>query len=195
MKINELKYERTFNLGQYESEKIGVGVAVDADKENPSEVLAQMISFVNTKGLTPITSKNEPVVEKAEPKKAAPPEKKPEPAKEEVALVAEAPKAVVEAPKATAPEKKPRLDKTKSTMPKETKVKVSAAITPYDRTNDLHKKLVTELLDDASPSWKTKAVLAKETSAKMQGKPFLNSEGHIILDFRQEFKAHMGIVD
>ncbi len=36
MKIEEVRYERTFNLGNYQSEKIGVTVSFAPDEEAPT---------------------------------------------------------------------------------------------------------------------------------------------------------------
>jgi hypothetical protein len=66
-------------------------------------------------------------------------------------------------------------------------VKVKAKATPYDRTSDLHKKLVSEMLDAGAPGWKAKAVKARSASEKLNGTPFLDSEGCVTPEFRAAF--------
>lgn len=60
--------------------------------------------------------------------------------------------------------------------------------TPYDRKNDLHKKLVAEYLDEAMPVWKEKLPnRAQVVSVKMNGKDFLDADGNILQSFKDEY--------
>jgi hypothetical protein len=45
MRVVNLTYERTFNLGNYQSEKIGVEVALDSN-DNANEALERAKKFV-----------------------------------------------------------------------------------------------------------------------------------------------------
>lgn len=45
MRMVSLSYERTFNLGNYQSEKIGCELALDSN-DNPNEALARAKAFV-----------------------------------------------------------------------------------------------------------------------------------------------------
>lgn len=174
MKINSLKYVRKFNLGNYESEEVGVDAMVE-DGENATSVLDSMIQFVNTKGkvnnvqpystgaLGKTTAPSEPTVVEEPKKKAAAPkkEKAPEPVKEEAAP----------AP-APAPEE-----------PKQTKKKASS-VTKYDRSAETHRKLFSEILEANVKDWKMNSEKAKEVSVELIGQDFLDMEGKVLPEFK-----------
>lgn len=66
--------------------------------------------------------------------------------------------------------------------------------TTYDREDDLHKKLVGEMLDDNFPKWDKKKSLKKlaiKASKSMQGEDFLDSDGDILEDFQEKFLEQM----
>lgn len=65
-------------------------------------------------------------------------------------------------------------------------------VTPYDRGNDLHKKLIGDMLNKNLKNWKTKASLAKTISQKLHGEPFLDSEGEILPEFQKSYLGKMG---
>ena len=45
--VNEIKYERVFNLGDYRSEKIGLSAAIDdVEGATPEEVIEELRSLV-----------------------------------------------------------------------------------------------------------------------------------------------------
>lgn len=74
------------------------------------------------------------------------------------------------------------------------KKKRKGKVTPYDREKDLHKDMVSILLDGAFPKWEKKEKLvkkAKNASKKMDGADFLDSEGNILDSFREEFLEFM----
>lgn len=169
MKINEIRYDKTFNLGNYENEKIGVSCAV-AEEESAYAVLAAMKIFVATRGLeVPETPKVE-----EKPKITSTTELK--------VYVEEAP--IVE-------ELKPKKAKAKATT------KAKAKGTPYDRTNEIHKKLFSELLSREFPTWKTKQEskdAGRDASKALEGEEFLDSEGLILPSFTELVKIRMGKV-
>jgi hypothetical protein len=66
------------------------------------------------------------------------------------------------------------------------KRKTKAKNTPYDRTNELHKKLLSEALESKDPNWK-KNPKASEVSKAMNGKDFLSPEGVRLPEFVDEF--------
>lgn len=183
MKINELKYERKFSLGNYEMETIMAGASVD-EGENPSDVLLAMMEFVNSKGGVSFQKDPAPVVEapvekvevKAEEKKPAAKVKvKPAPAVDPAKVPA-----TISLEEVKAEELKPAP-----------KMKVKSAPTKYNRETDLHKKLVSEMLDRAIKGWKAKASLAKEASVKMNGEDFLDAEGKVLPSFTEAFVEMM----
>ena len=58
--------------------------------------------------------------------------------------------------------------------------------TPYDRSNDLHKKLMAEFLDaQFTPNWKTTVLQkAKDASVALEGTAFLDAEGLMLQSFK-----------
>lgn len=216
MKINELKYTKRFNVGNYEHEEISVGVAVEAG-ESASEVLQQMKEFVATRGIAPITSINGPVVEgntgamemaaatsisaaPSEPAAQAPKRgRKPkEPAAQaEQSAVVQLPETVKIDPKLASPtpETKPSLsvvkEEPKQDPAPESKPKFrERKLTKYSRGNELHKKMVVDYLDSKYPDWKkSMAVKAKDVSAKLENTDFLDAEGMMLPTFKEAFDS------
>lgn len=197
MKINGIKYSKKFNLGNYESEDIGVDVSVE-EGENPSECLKAAMDFVSSKGGSPVMEEKPVVaakkkVEKAEPKKEAEQlELAAAEHEETVATMAPAPK--VEEKERQKPGRK--REKELPVTPEEkathrTVVKTNIKSTVYDRNLDLHKKLVAELLDASYPNWKANPSKAKEASIKLEGKEFLDNEGIILAEFKALFAEAM----
>jgi hypothetical protein len=178
MKVNEIKYTRRNNLGNYEHEEICVGVSVE-DGDNASTILKQAISFVSTKGETDFSSVMvDPPAPKAKKETSVAKKETPKKVEEET-------KAEIKAEEKSSPvaEEEPKVEEKKATRVKDT---------PYDRSNELHKKLLSEYLDTAHKGWKSEVQKAVTVSIKMVGKPFLNSEGSIIKDFKESFSAEMG---
>lgn len=77
--------------------------------------------------------------------------------------------------------------------PKEEKkapaVKVKGKATPYDRTVDTHKKLLSKFLDTNFPQWKDSTNLPKAGAASqaLNGKDFLDAEGEVLQSFKDAF--------
>ncbi len=117
-------------------------------------------------------------VAKAEPKEAPAPLKvvEPEPEAEETPE-----ETTEEPPKAAAPAKEEKK-----------KLKVKSSATKYDRNSDLHKKMFAENVEKIIPNWRaTHAVKAKEASAKLEGKDFLDNEGLVLPSFKEEISMLM----
>lgn len=80
---------------------------------------------------------------------------------------------------------------TKSEVKEEKKTKKSSGIA-YDRSSDLHKKLIAEFLDAGYPGWKTTLLQqAKDTSIALEGTSFLDNEGLILQSFKDAFNKKM----
>ncbi len=178
MKYNELRYEYKFNKGNYESETISI--AVGLDNENPSDILKDLKAFVHSGGIAPVTTTQAPVVE----------EKQLTLAPQETTIEEVAP-TKVEEPKVKEKSngsKKEGTDKkvsTKEASPKKEKVGKN---TPYDRGNDLHKRIVTNFLRETlGAKWSTKAEKAKEASIALTGEAFLDQDGKILESFKKKF--------
>jgi hypothetical protein len=165
MKINEIKYEKTFNLGNYESEKIGVSCAVD-EGESSYAVLAAMKIFVSKRGL-------EIPEEEEKPQNVEAPEQKEQ----------ETPKVKAETETAETPKESSKPEKKKGGGGAKVK-RVKG--TPYTRESEIHKKLFSELLFREFPKWNSSPegkAKGKEVSLKVVGQEFLDSEGLVIPSF------------
>ncbi len=176
-KIVEVRYDATYNRGNYESEKIGATAQV-GDNEDPADVLAKLKDLCS--GKTPAKAEKsiakEEVVETAEEVKETPVEK---PKKQKKAKETPAPEPEAEVEVA---EEKPVVKK-----------KASKA-TPYNRANDLHKKLLGQFLDGVVKGWREdSAVKARcgQASVDLNGTDFLDEEGMIIDSFKAAFEAHL----
>jgi hypothetical protein len=199
MKVNGIKYGRKFNLGNYEQEEISIDSSVE-EKENPAETLFEMMKFVNTKGqshaspsiqMELVPQKEE--VEKENKKAAASPKKadskiqkaeeKTEEKKEEQAPAKAEEKKEEQAP-AKAEEKKEE---------EKPKIKVKQAATKYDRSNELHKKLFSELLDVKYPTWRKNPAKAASASRELVGKDFLDANGMKVKTFLDEVEKLMTV--
>lgn len=65
----------------------------------------------------------------------------------------------------------------------------------YDRENDTHKKLFSDVLKAVAPDWKksdASKAKAKSVSQKMAGKEFLDANGVVVSAFKAEVKKLMG---
>lgn len=210
-RVNELKYTRRFNLGNYEHEEISVGVVV-GDKESPAEVLIAAMEFVQSKGAKDLEIPgNEPtsapplalVTDNTTAPKDAP---APAPAAEKKAK----PAAVKTTPSAAAPaaapaEKKAKVEVAAAAKPEtpephpdpapdlNKKFRVKGQVTKYNRNLDLHKKLVAEILDTEHQGWRANAIKARDASILLEKEnvDFLDAEGKVLDSFKANLKRHM----
>lgn len=189
--FNEVRYDKTFNKGNYENEKIGLTYAPH-EQEDIFQAIDNLRKIVH--GDAPITTATTPAgpvtvtatvekkttAKKDTTKKAA--EEKSEKAEEAKAEVKAEEKAEekVEEPKEEVKEKK----------------KVMGKNTLYDRDNQNHKKLLSGFLDKASPNWKNPTMIKKAlaTSQKLHEEKtdFLDGEGNILDSFKDKFLAELG---
>jgi hypothetical protein len=96
-------------------------------------------------------------------------------------------------------EVKENKEEVEATPAKETKAtKAKAALaksknTPYDRTLDTHKKLLSSFLDNDFPEWKQPKNLAKagKASTELAGTDYLDAEGIIIPQFKESFLNYL----
>lgn len=186
IKYGEVSYLRRKNEGNYEHTEISVSAVVE--ENDPAAVLDHLRCLVHS-ALYPSS-----VAPVSKGSVVAP---EPTPAPEEPAVKAKAPakaKKAAAAPKeetvAGAPEAAPAEEKTEEpVVTKAPRVIKKAAV--YDRQNDLHKKLVGEILDVEYPTWRKDTAKAKAASAALEGKDFLDTEGLILPSFKAEFKKLM----
>jgi len=191
MEITSLRYGRKFNLGNYESEEIAFEGVLE-DGESPLECLQEMKSAVMEayKGVSaePVTQK-EPTKKKAA-KKVVEEEPEDTDLEDEDEFVDD--ETEEEEPKKAAKKKvTKKATAKKATKKKATKKKATRKKnTPYDRSLELHKKLIGEMLTEELPNWKKDADIktaCKNASVEMEGEDFLDSEGNILESFSGEF--------
>ena len=221
MRITELKYERTWNLGNFESEKLSAQAVLE-EGDDAEAAVSQLIIFVNERKASQKVEATEAKAPKAEVKKEEPkPEVKAEPAKEEcheeeneeVQAAPSGEKRGRGRPKKTKPPTELDLMATPAPEPKQEevaqgteeieapqaeapaakKVTFKEAATNYNRDVELHRKILAETLTRCVPNWKSKAAQAKEVSQKLEGAPFLDSEGRVLNTFVDAVKSHMGV--
>jgi hypothetical protein len=68
----------------------------------------------------------------------------------------------------------------------------------YDRENETHKKIFTEILKEVAPDWKKTAeskAQAKRVSIVMVGEEFLDDIGEVISSFKKQVKELMSSED
>lgn len=184
-RINGLKYTRRFNLGNYEHEEISVDVAVEEGADAGS-ALGEAMDFVLSKGK--VVNKQSPTpVAANEPTVSPPPAKETKAKKEKKTEVKEETK--VEAPV----EKEPEEEKAPEEKPAK-KVRVLGKVTKYNRNLDLHKKLLSEVLDANHKGWRGNAAKAKDASIKLEEDEvdFLDAEGKVLQSFKDALKEAIG---
>lgn len=107
-----------------------------------------------------------------------------------------APEQVAQKTFATEEEAQAVVDEAKTQMAEKEKkaTKVKTKATPYDRTDDTHKKKLKNFLDVAKPGWNSPENLPKagKASAALVGKDFLDTDGQTVLDsFKEAFLAYL----
>lgn len=200
MDIVEIRYDRTKNLGDYNSEKLGA-TATLSPTDNPNKCILELKAFVNGVGSIDV-SENSPHVEI----------KDEEPIKIELAP---APVAVLigengqklhgnskAAKEVNGTKKKEKVEIKVAEVKKveapveEKKVEAPApkkqvAATKYDRNNDLHKKILSEMLDVKFKNWKANPSKAKQVSIDLDGSDFLDAEGRPMKEFIEILEGKM----
>jgi len=187
MKINEVKFTKRFNIGNYEHEEYTVGAAIGED-ENPLTVMSSLKAFV-----IGAYSNNEPVysgVVDSAPEPVVAEEKVSKPKKTKAAPAPVVEEEQLELPQEAAPVVEEEVVAEVKEEPKAKAVRKAKA-SPYTRGNDVHKKLLGEFLDTAYPGWRDNAAKAVEVSKLMVGKDFLDAEGTVVDSFKADFKAEM----
>lgn len=178
LKFNEVKYSYRFNKGSYESEEIGLSAQVeDGNVIDALETLKDIVHGRNVK------KKMEAVLPKEE-KKNEKPAKKVSKKVEEPAAETKVKAADTEVE--TKKETKKKVTKKKTTKKKKVEV--------YDRTNDAHKKRMSEVCNElfGNTDWrrdKDKIAKIKHASQLCDGEEdFIGSDGEVLEQFKEVFK-------
>ena len=187
MAINEVRFTKRYNCGNYEHEEYTVGAAV-GDDENAMTVMTGIKEFVRGAHAY-VPGHSDTVVESA-PVPVAVEEKV---VKTKKTKAAPAPVVVEEEQLELPQEAAPVVEEEVVEVKEEPKAKAvrKAKASPYTRGNDVHKKLLGEFLDTAYPGWRDNAAKAVEVSKLMVGKDFLDAEGTVVDSFKADFKAEM----
>jgi hypothetical protein len=203
--LKEIKFTKRVNVGNYEHEELTVVVAI-SEGEDECKAVKATIAFVTSRGEIPLNyldkatpcGKAESVVgltkETPSTVSLAPVANTEETvivkqtkAKKVAAVAIETPAVLPEeiGDNSTPMEVEP--DKEKIT-PVKAKSTARSKATTYDRENDLHKKLIGEILDSTAPGWRIKkGGAAKAASLAMVGKDFMDNSGTILPSFIEEF--------
>lgn len=204
MRITELKYAKKFNLGNYESEEFGLTAVIEDDDTQTTSSIFQQLKMEVAKAYggetadepAPVeaeeTEAEETEVEEEAPKKRGrKPKAKAEEVEEEEAEETEAEEVEEEVEEEA--EEEVEEEAPKKSAKAKSKFKKKAQV--YQRSNETHKELFSNVLKSVAPDWKkTEASKAKAKSAsqKMDGKEFLNEEGEVLPAFKAEVKKLMG---
>lgn len=196
MKYNEVKYEYKVNLGDYNSEMLGISSSIQEGEDVGNCIIEVMNIIRGSLGVKLIEKSvkaevtSEPTLEiKEEKKTKAKKEKAVEaPVVEEKAV--EAPvveEKVVDSPATGAAKEEAVVEESVKKPTRKLKSKTSI----YDRSNDIHKKLIGEILDKENPGWRAAPGKAKAASVALEGKDFLDDEGLVLTSFRDLLKEEM----
>jgi hypothetical protein len=194
MKIVQMTFSKTWNLGDYNSEKFEVIAGVE-ETDIPQMAAKDLILFVKSKGTSEVSmgqiTKPVEKTEKAAENNVDKTVKTAENKKTKVKAVAETETTKQEANngnKEKDSEKSSEEIKSEKVVSQKTSEKVKVGKTsPYNPDEPLHKKLVGEFLDKAAPSWRNNTAPYKEVSGIMKAEPFLDGEGLILESFKIQF--------
>lgn len=186
MKLVKATITKRMPQEAYAFEEISLEIMPEG-KETLEEVLQSLKSIDWDLNPSPtVTEAEEEVLEEAPKKtrkpKAAKPAPEPEPEEEEEEDENEFGDDEEEEEEIPEPPKKAAAKKPKSKA------------TVYERGNELHKKLVGELLNEQFPGFRKDKVLAETAvaaSKKMAGQDFLDSDGEVLESFSAQFAKWM----
>lgn len=156
MKVIEVRVDATVRKAEFESEKVGITAIVE-ETDDYRNVIQELKDFIYGKKTSDKKTKTAIVKEEIK-----------ETVKEEVKV-----------------EDNPTVLKTVEETPtpikkeKKTKEKFEA----YDRANQVHKKLMSKILDEKYPDWESDTSKAAAASRMMVGENFLDKEGNILQEF------------
>jgi hypothetical protein len=207
MQVNEVKYARKFNTGNYESEEYSVTATVE-DGENANEVFAKLkeeVIAARTGQTTGTTAMSADSAEEVEEQEVVVEEEQVEEQDEEV--VEEESEEVEEE---TAEEEVEEDESEEEEVEEEVPVKAAkgkkAAATgkgkktfkpktqTYSRKNETHKEIFSKVLSAVAPDWrKSKEAKdhARKVSEKMDGTDFLDEDGNVFPSFKELVRKAM----
>tara|TARA_R110000851_G_scaffold51546_1_gene122276 strand:- start:287 stop:895 length:609 start_codon:yes stop_codon:yes gene_type:complete len=200
MRVYEVRVDLTRKVADYESDRIGISALLDEGEDAIAAIRTikgDILADFRGESPTGIMEFSTSVVEKeAAPvakEEAAPKKKKAAPAKKKVegktvpVVAEEEPTSEVE----TAIEKDKEEVK-KEAVKKKAPAKKKTKTTPYDRSNDIHKKLLGMELDAGFEGWRKDANLKKKcvaASHSLEGTDFLDEFGAVLESFKEALSS------
>lgn len=191
MGSGEVKYGRRFNLGNYEHEEISVSTCIDESVDVRGVILSLREMVLDAqKGEDMPVEKKKSTEPKEEKTKATKKTKKVVEVIEEEEIDEEVDaEELAEEEGEEQEETEEEFDDEEEEEVKPAKKKATKKVktTPYDRKNNLHKKMFGDFLNDNYPSWKNTPAAkdrAKNASAECHGKEFLDNDGQLTLGFK-----------
>lgn len=187
-KITEIRYDKKVNLGNYESEAIGVTVVV-GEKESEVQALVRAKDFVSMGFNGEV--KEEPSKEEKKAVKADTPSKTASTTK------TRASKATTKKPAAKTKKAQELSEKEVSSddVKKNFKGKGAKATIKYDREIQEHKHALSTILDAEYDGWKKdadlKAKASKLSKELLPGTPFKDAKGVIVEEFKNLIHSTM----
>lgn len=180
-----IKVTKRITTGDYEYEEVTIEAAIEKG-ESVEEVIAEIKETIAS-GLSAekkTSQKNKHTNDAPSRKsKAQKEEADDESGDDEVEITEEKPKPKDKKTAAKKVVEETEEDDEQEEEKPKTKKKAKGA-SAYDRTDDTHKKLFSEKLDQKFPDWRTKkSKMAKLASSKLNGTDFLDSDGDVIPEF------------
>jgi len=193
--VFEIRFKKVTNKGNFESETLEAACQL-SEGECAVTAREELIAFVKGEALVAVSKEQEPIQDakteqpkKAEKKVAAKKEKAP-PVEVESPVVDDA-QPVKEEAVVLKPAVEPIVEEVKEEPKAKKEKKFKAVATPYNRENDLHKKLLGEVLDKSYTTWKKDPSKAKAASQLLAGKDFLDAEGKVLESFKSSLSEAM----
>ena len=198
-RVTEAKFNRRYNVGQYEHEDYTLTAVLD-EGDDTLLVLNSLKKSIASAfgGETETTSETIAEVEKPKRKSRAKKEEPEEEAVEEEAVEEGEEPEDLDPEDLEEEEEEEEEEEVVEEKPAKAKAKGKRGFKkkdqPYSRSSEQHKEIFSNVLKAISPDWKkspASKTKAKEASQSMEGKDFLDETGEVIASFKAEVKKLM----
>lgn len=195
MKVSEARFQKRYNVAQYEHEEYSLTAVVDED-ESAVEVLAQLKADIQEAYDGAASGNAEPEPEEEKPKKKKSKAKAEESEDEESAEDQETDEATEEEEsEETESEETEETEGEEDEKPVKAKKGFKKKPQAYQRSNETHKDIFTSrVLKAVAPDWKKTTeskAKAKKVSMKLEGEDFLDESGEVLASFKAAAKKLM----
>lgn len=188
MRVAEVRYSKKFNLGNYESEEFSLSAVLD-EGEDAQEILKHLKEEVNKAYTGETTGEQDDTSYNNTESDAADEENN----EEDSGSSSDDGETDSDQSTDSHDDDSEDADEQEDEKPvKKKKFKSKAQV--YDRENETHKELFTQVLKEVAPDWKKtpeSKVKAKDASQKLVGKEFLDSDGEVLETFKADVKKLM----